>query len=146
MNLSKLSLSQLVNLSLAVFLFFGIAVTTYNINNINSSNAEAAKGGAGGSTGSGGKGGKTTKYVGTCAVTPNPAPLGSSTTISGSGFRPNVGLGIITTGSGGTQMGFVYTDTVGNFSTVGSATWIGTELISIQDGTVGSASCSFTVQ
>src|SRR3990172_3057504 len=43
MNLSKLSLSQLVNLSLAVFLLLGIAVTTYTVLNLNNYNAEAAR-------------------------------------------------------------------------------------------------------
>lgn len=45
MNLSKLSISQLVNLSLAVFLLLGIAATTYTVNNLVGFDAEAAKGG-----------------------------------------------------------------------------------------------------
>ena len=49
MNLSKLSASQIVNLSLAVFLLLGIAATTYTVKNITDYNAEAAKGGRCGS-------------------------------------------------------------------------------------------------
>lgn len=45
MNLSKLSLSQIVNLSLAVFLLLGIAATTYTVNNLRDTEAEAARGG-----------------------------------------------------------------------------------------------------
>lgn len=144
MNLSKLSLNQLVNLSLAVFLFLSVAATTYTVNQVNNLNAEAARGGGGGGGKGGGKGGGG--YAGSCLITPNPAPIGSSITISGSGFRPLVGLGIAVSGAGGTQMGFAYSDVNGSFSTPWSATWLGTESVSIKDGTLGSASCSFTVQ
>lgn len=105
------------------------------------SSAEAAKGG---NAGGGGKGGKITKYTGTCAVNPSTASQGATVTISGSGFRPSVGLGIVVSGTGGTQMGFALADSNGNFANAWSATWLGTESVSIQDGSVGSASCSFT--
>lgn len=42
---NKLSFSQLVNVSLAVFLFLGVAVTSYTVYNLRNTDAEAARGG-----------------------------------------------------------------------------------------------------
>lgn len=41
----KLSFHQLVNLSLAAFLFLGVAITSYTVYNLRSSDADAARGG-----------------------------------------------------------------------------------------------------
>lgn len=96
MNLSKLSLSQLVNLSLAVFLFLGIAATTYTVSQVNNLNAEAAKGGNGGGGVGGGKGGgknggSTGSICSTCTImitSANPVPVGTAPSFHVTGYNP----------------------------------------------------------
>ena len=80
----------------------------------------------------------------TCAVTPNPATLQQVITISGSGFAPYSSVGLTVSGSGGTQVGFAPADGTGNFSTVWSASWPGTETVSAQSGGAW-ATCTFQV-
>ena len=85
----KLSFPQLVNLSLAVFLFLGIAVTSYTVNNLRDSDAEAARGG-GGKCGSRKNPCPPTCNNGTAKVSlvsNNPVPVGTAPTFQATGYQ-----------------------------------------------------------
>lgn len=141
MNLSKLSLSQLINLSLAVFLLFGIAVTTYTVNQVNNLNAEAARGG----------GGKPSKvvYSASCVVNPNSFPVSVSSgtgILTGTGFPASNGVGYYIVGPSATWVGALFTDSNGNVTINGvPAPVAGTYTVNITSNTrpIIGAQCTY---
>lgn len=66
----------------------------------------------------GGGGGKKGVTYGSCSVTPNPAPVNTSYTISGTAFKANQGLTLKVQNSTGTNFLWTITDASGNFNQV----------------------------
>lgn len=65
------------------------------------------------------RGGKRASATyGTCSVTPNPAPINTSFTINGSGFKANQGLTLKVQSSSGANFLWTIADASGNFSQV----------------------------
>lgn len=82
----KISLAQLVNLSLATFLLVGIGATTYAVNNLTTFQSQAARGGGG--SGGGGKGGHNPppSAVTVTIISTNPVPVSTAPTFYETGF------------------------------------------------------------
>lgn len=142
----RLSLSQLINLSLATFLLLGVAATTYTVTNLTNLQTEAAKGGSGGGGKGGGKNGGS--FTGTCSVSPNPDTLGGAYSVYGTGFKANEVVSVNVTDQGGQQVLLTSADSSGNFNVGSYASYTGTYSVRVYDNvtTTYITSCSFTVQ
>lgn len=106
----------------------------------NQTDSEAARGGGGGKKG---------VTYGSCSVSPNPTPVKTQFTISGSGFKASQFLTLKIQNSAG--VGFLWTqaDASGNLSQTSQSYYTGTVTISVYDSVTSSqtalTSCSVLI-